>query len=531
MTDAVSSSPACRPLLHFTPPKGWMNDPNGLVHHAGQYHLFYQYYPDDTVWGPMHWGHASSGDLVHWTHRPVALVPDERGMCFSGSAVVDWEHAFVAECEITTTPRKAECGTLRADMVTPLVAFFTRHVPGGAPERDHQSQAMAVSQDGGRSWQAREASILDNPGLQDFRDPKVFWHAESEHWVMILTEGQQLGIYRTQGGADWEKVSTFGAEYGAHDDLAWECPDLFPLPVEGTGDVGQPGDDGAGGDDGVAAMEERWVLMVGVQRCGPAGGSGTQVFIGDFDGIRFTPHQAPETVTWFDVGADCYAAQSFSDHPGERLVIGWMSNWLYAHETPTGDWRGAMTIPRALSLHRDEHRKDAGYVLRQALPDRVRDSAVALDALVVPRQPAPGSVLALGEAEAALAEFQIELAPGAAVALRPFGDDSLIFRLARGDTGLVVTVERAAPSGLSGELGDNDSPALLAHFPHRTHYPLPAGPRIACQLLRDRCSAELFLDHGRLAITELVFPGEPLAMTLSVERGDVGLGAVSGWHW
>jgi len=525
MTDAVSASPEFRPLLHFTPPKGWMNDPNGLVHHAGQYHLFYQYYPHDTVWGPMHWGHASSGDLVHWTHRPVALTPDEHGMCFSGSAVVDWQHAFVPECEITTAPRKAECGTLRADMITPLVAFFTRHVPGGSPERDHQSQAMAASRDGGRSWQMRDAAILDNPGLQDFRDPKVFWHAESEHWVMILTEGQELGIYRTQGGADWEKVSVFGAEYGAHDELAWECPDLFPLPVDGRG--------GADHQSGAESLEERWVLMVGVQRGGPARGSGTQVFIGDFDGIRFTPHQAPETVTWFDQGADCYAAQSWSDHPGERLVIGWMSNWLYAHETPTGDWRGAMTIPRALSLARDEGGK--GYELRQTIPDRVRDSAMALDALVVPRKPAPGSVLALGEAEAALAEFRLDLAPGAAVVLRPFGDDSLIYRLEGLDSSLAVTVERTAPRDLGGDpYGDpcvNDSAALSEHFPHRTQYHLPAGPRIACQLLRDRCSAELFIDDGRLVITELAFPNEALPMTLSVEQGEVGLGAVSGRHW
>ena len=518
MTDAVSASRDFRPLLHFTPPKGWMNDPNGLVHHAGQYHLFYQHYPDDTVWGPMHWGHASSRDLVHWTHRPVALAPDERGMCFSGSAVIDWQHAFVPECEITTVPRKAECGTLRADMLTPLVAFFTRHQPGEGLGEGHQSQAMAASRDGGRSWQVRETPILDTPGLQDFRDPKVFWHADSEHWVMILSEGQELGIYRTTGGADWQKVSTFGADQGAHDALAWECPDLFPLPVmDDEGHLVGPAGEGG--------VEERWVMMVGVQRCGPAGGSGTQVFIGDFDGCRFTPDPAPETVTWFDRGADCYAAQSFSDHPGERLVIGWMSNWRYAHETPTGDWRGAMTLPRALSLHR---RVDGeGHELRQAIPARVRDSAVALDALVVPRRPVPGSVLALGEAEAALAEFRLELAPGAEVALRPFGDDSLVFRLARGEDAITVTVERRLPEGLVGE----PSPALRDHFSHRHEHALSAGSRLACQLLRDRCSAELFLDDGRLAITELAFPASPGPMTLSVEQGEVGLGAASGRHW
>jgi fructan beta-fructosidase len=272
-------------------------------------------------------------------------------------------------------------------------------------------------------------------------------------------------------------------------------------------------------------LEERWVLMVGVQQCGPAGGSGTQVFIGDFDGIRFTPQQAPETVTWFDHGADCYAAQSWSDHPGERLVIGWMSNWLYAHQTPTGDWRGAMTIPRALSLTRDE--QGEGHVLRQAIPDRVRDSALALDAVVVPRRPAPGSVLELGEAEAALAEFRLDLAPGAAVVLRPFGDDSLVYRLEYLDTGLVVSVERAAPPDPEASQAD----ALSEHFPHRSHYHLPAGQRIACQLLRDRCSAELFIDDGRLVITELAFPNEPLPILLSVEQGDVGLSAVSGRHW
>jgi fructan beta-fructosidase len=488
MNPAPHRHPDYRPLLHFTPPRGWMNDPNGLVFHDGNYHLCYQYHPDDTVWGPMHWGHAVSRDLVQWTHRPVALAPDARGMCFSGSAVVDARGDFV------DTPLPAGSA--------PLVAFFTRHLerPGEEPR---QSQAMAVSRDGGETWQPREPDVLANPGIPDFRDPKVFWHAPSEHWVMIVTEGQWLGLYRSRDGQAWEKTAEFGEGYGAHDTLAWECPDLFELPLEDSD-------------------ETRWVLLVGVQRCGPLGGSGTQYFVGDFDGRVFRCQQPPERVAWLDLGADYYAAQSWSDLPGERLVVAWMSNWLYANQTPTRGWRGAMTLPRELHLEQDG---TGHYRLRQAVPSSVLASANRTQRQEARELSSGMAAVALGEAEASMVEFRLSLDDGASLLLRPWDSEDLLFRLHREGRQLYLEVVRRLAVEHAADT------TLVEQFPHRRIWPLPWRDAMHCRLLSDRCSAELFVDDGRITITELGFPVAPGALTAQVEHGRARLEAIHCRDW
>ncbi|GMN09938.1 glycoside hydrolase family 32 protein [Croceitalea sp. MTPC9] len=305
-----------RPQFHFTPKEHWMNDPNGLVYNDGIYHLFYQYYPDATVWGPMHWGHAVSKDMVRWEHKPIALYPDEKGFIFSGSAVIDKENT----------------SGFGKDGKVPMVAIFTYfrldiEKKGGL---NTQTQGIAYSLDNGDTWtKYRGNPVIDNPTLKDFRDPKVFWHKETKSWIMALVAGDHVKFYRSSNLREWDNISDFGKGQGAQGGV-WECPDLFKLKVEDTN-------------------EEKWVLIISIGSGGPNGGSGTQYFIGDFDGTTFISDQ--KDYKWLDWGTDNYAGVTYNNVPNnDRIFIGWMSNWQYALTTPTKKWRSAMTIPRKLSL-------------------------------------------------------------------------------------------------------------------------------------------------------------------------------------
>ena len=243
-----------RPQAHFSPPSMWMNDPNGMFYYDGTYHLFYQHYPDSTVWGPMHWGHATSKDLVHWDNHPIALYPDSLGYIFSGSAVVD----------------KNNTSGFKQGDEDPIVAIFTYHDPIGeqAGRNDFQSQGIAYSNDGGYSWNKYAGNpVVPNPGIRDFRDPKVIWHELSQRWVMIFAAWDHVKIYTSPDLKSWSLASTFGQEIGTHAGV-WECPDLFPLMIKGTD-------------------TQKWVMLVSINPGALNGGSGTQYFIGDFDGQTF----------------------------------------------------------------------------------------------------------------------------------------------------------------------------------------------------------------------------------------------------
>ena len=306
-----------KPILHFSPKKNWLNDPNGLIYFKGEYHLFFQHNPNETVWGPMHWGHAVSKDLITWEELDIALWPDELGTIFSGSAVVDWDN--------TTGFFPDEPG---------LVAIFTHHL-----DRENkpplQTQSLAYSHDRGRTWTKYEGNpVLKHPTKIDFRDPKVFWHKQSKKWVMSLATGQSISFYSSLDLLDWEFESEFGEGIGCHDGV-WECPDLFELPVEGSD-------------------EKKWVLIVSIGDNDKFDfGSRTQYFIGTFDGSKFVPDD--ESIKWLDFGKDNYAGVSFSDIPkedGRRIYVGWMSNWRYANQLPTIGWRNQMTLPRTLVVQK-----------------------------------------------------------------------------------------------------------------------------------------------------------------------------------
>lgn len=309
--DTSAGTEKHRPQIHFSPKAHWMNDPNGMVFLNGKYHLFFQHNPDSTVWGPMHWGHAISTDLVHWAEQPIALYPDSLGAIFSGSAVVD-------ENNTSGFGKNA------------LVAIYTYHNQKLEDVKDpkHQYQAIAYSNDEGKTWTKYKGNpVLPNPGIYDFRDPKVQWLPAQKKWMMTLATKDRITFYSSPDLKAWTRESEFGATVGAHGGV-WECPDLIGMDLNG---------------------QQKWVLLVSINPGGPNGGSATQYFIGSFDGKTFTPDNTQ--TRWLDYGPDNYAGVTWSNTGKRHILLGWMSNWNYANKVPTENWRSAMTIPRELSLN------------------------------------------------------------------------------------------------------------------------------------------------------------------------------------
>lgn len=304
-----------RPAFHFSPKKGWMNDPNGMFYHEGVYHLFFQHYPDKTKWGPMHWGHATSPDMINWTEQPIALFPDKLGYIFSGSAVVDYNNT----------------SGFGKDGRTPVVAIYTNHSTEGekAGRTDYQTQSIAYSLDNGKTWTKYEGNpVIKNPGIVDFRDPKVRWYAPKNKWVMALATKDRITFYSSANLKEWTRESNLGHDFGAHGGV-WECPDLLPFELNG---------------------KTYWVLLVSINPGGPNGGSATQYFVGDFDGSTFKPLDTE--IRWMDYGTDNYAGVTFFNRGKRTLLMGWMSNWQYAQDVPTVDFRSAMTLPREMGLQK-----------------------------------------------------------------------------------------------------------------------------------------------------------------------------------
>lgn len=323
-----------RPQFHFTPARNWMNDPNGLIYHRGRYQLFFQYNPYGITFGNVSWGHAVSKDLVHWTQLPVAIPADNTEYVFSGSVVYD---------------RRNTSG-LGTRQNPPLVAVYT----SAQKATGIQEQALAYSTDGGTTWTKYAANPVLTINSKNFRDPKVFWYAAGHEWMMVVARSdlRKVEFFSSHDLKHWTYLSSFGPAGSVTG--VWECPDLFPLPVNGN------------------AHHTKWVLVVNVNPGAIAGGSGTEYFLGRFDGTRFIP-DSPATYThvdemmfahapavagnqparWVDYGADHYASNTYNDAPnGRRIEIAWMNNWSYGVSIPTSPWRGADAFPREMSLQR-----------------------------------------------------------------------------------------------------------------------------------------------------------------------------------
>lgn len=448
-----------RGTYHFSPRENWMNDPNGMVYFQGEYHLFFQYHPFGMTWGPMHWGHAVSKDLLTWEELPVALEPDEHGTIFSGSAVVDWNN--------TTGFFEEEPG---------LVAIFTHHKELPDTGKVTQYQSLAFSKDKGRTWMKYEGNpVLRHESYVDFRDPKVFWHEPSSQWVMIIACGQTVCLYRSPNLKEWTFASEFGQGMGSHDGV-WECPDLFPLPTK------------AGGS--------KWVMIVSIgdnPEC--VEGSRIQYFTGEFDGERFVPDaRSKGEARWLDYGRDNYAGVTWSDIPdedGRRLFIGWMSNWKYANLTPTEGYRGAMTAPRELQL---EQWNGEWRLIQQPVREitKVQKEVLSL------------SQTTASEASAKLSSLQLE---SYEIHARIYTAHDIGFRLQTGsDEGAIVGWNRTeakvyvdrSRSGITNFHPD---------FPgvHSASLTGLTGP-LELRILVDRSSVEVFADEGRVVITDLIYP-------------------------
>jgi fructan beta-fructosidase len=456
-----------RPQYHFTPQKGWMNDPNGLVFYAGEYHLFYQYFPDSTVWGPMHWGHAVSKDMVHWEHLPIALYPDSLGLIFSGSAVVDWNNT-------------SGFGSIENP---PLIAMFTYHNMDWekAGRIDCENQGIAYSLDKGRNWIKYEKNpVVQNPGVKDFRDPKMIWFEKTKQWNLILSAHNRVKIYSSPNLKNWKFESEFGWDAGAHGGV-WECPDLFPLKVEGSN-------------------QTKWVLIVNMNPGGPNSGSGTQYFVGDFDGRQFIPNS--KETSWLDFGRDNYAGVTWSDIPesdGRRLFIGWMSNWNYAQLVPTHPWRSAMTIPRELKLDQTDGKFRVKSVPVQEM-NQLHDQASKINL-------EPGTISGVKQLDTkAINLNQCEIVFNLEAGKNVPDSYGIILENTLGE---VVKIGYSgknqqffADRTKSGNMNFADNFSGIDTAPYRI------GKKIQLHLFIDAASIELFVDEGKLVMTELVFPSE-----------------------
>lgn len=464
-----------RPQYHFSPEANWMNDPNGMVYHDGEYHLFYQYYPDSTVWGPMHWGHAVSEDLTHWEHLPVALYPDSLGYIFSGSAVIDHYNT----------------SGLGKNGSSPMIAIFTHHNMDGERNKTNkfQYQSIAYSNDNGRTFIKYEGNpVVSNPGIKDFRDPKVIWHEDSQKWIMVFAAYDKVRIYNSPNLIDWTYQSEFGIP---GDTRLWECPDLFPMTVEGTN-------------------ETKWVLITSIQKEGPNGGTATSYFVGDFDGKKFNSDYTNQK--WADFGTDNYAMVTWSDvldSDGRVLALGWMSNWQYAQIVPTEKWRSAMTLPRELSLHKVE--KD--HELRSQPVRELAQLEQGVES--ISKQSYSEGIHPIYEEVSGLMKIQMEVKkPSSSNFAVRFSNSQKEYI----DVGFLgVANNYFIDRSKSGKVAFSDEFSRVHTAP--IHY---YHENLVLTIYLDHSSVELFVDEGRIAMTDIFFSNEPFTkVDLVVLKGTV----------
>ena len=440
-----------RPTYHFSPLYGWMNDPNGMVYKDGEYHLFYQHNPYGSKWGNMHWGHAISKDLINWEHRPDAITPDALGTIFSGSAVVD-------------TDNTAGFGA------GAIVAIYTQN-------SDRQVQSIAYSTDNGRSFTKYENNPVLTSDARDFRDPKVFWHKETQRWIMLLAVGQEMQIFSSSNLKDWAFESSFGEGQGAHGGV-WECPDLFELPVDGTN-------------------EKKWVLLCNLNPGGPFGGSATQYFVGTFNGKEFV-NESPSQTKWMDWGKDHYAAVTWSDAPdNRRIAIAWMSNWQYANDVPTSQYRSPNSVPRDLSLFTVD-----GETYLQSAPSpellKLRDISKKRSFKVNGTRTIKDMIA--GNEGAYEIELTIENQYADVIGFRLYNDKGEEVDMQYDMKEKIFSMDRRK----SGDVGFNEN------FPMLTWTAIESGKdELKLRLFVDKSSVEAFVDGGRFVMTNQVFPSEP----------------------
>ena len=415
-----------RSIYHHTPLYGWMNDPNGMFYKDGVWHLYYQYNPYGSQWENMTWAHSTSTDLIHWKNHGEVIQPDALGTIFSGSSVVDKENT----------------AGFGKDAV---VAFYTS---AGAA----QTQSIAYSTDNGETFKKYVNNPILTSDVPDFRDPNVFWNEEVKQWNLILAAGQQMNIYSSKNLKDWKYESSFGEGYGNHGGV-WECPDLLK-------------------------MGDKWVLICNINPGGPFGGSATQYFVGSFDGHKFTCESKPEVTKWMDYGKDHYATVSFSNAPDGRIVVlPWMSNWQYANQVPTQQFRSANGLPRDLGLY---SYNGEDYVSVKPSPE----------------------VFAAFEKKPSG-----HLQPAAYIEVTNIKSNaSIVLSNDKGERVTMVYYGKNATFSMDRtESGVTD---FHSDFKAKTVAPTN-GIIKSMQIFIDRCSIEAFDTESKVAMTNLVFPSKP----------------------
>ena len=443
-----------RPAYHFTPTYGWMNDPNGMTYTNGEYHLFFQYNPYGSKWGNMHWGHAVSKDLVHWNQLDPAIVRDNYGHIFSGSSYI----ARLPEELKGTDP-------FLADVLLPgngtagdfIASYYTTHNDRN-PRSLVEQQSFAISTDGGRTYRKFGAPVLKSDGRKDFRDPKLFWNAQRGEWGMIVSADNEMQFYGSKNLRDWSYVSAFGDGYGVQP-RQFECPDFFNLPVEGED-------------------ADKWVMIVNVNPGSWFGGSASQYFTGSFDGTDFVCDNPKETVKWIDWGKDHYAAVTFSCEPEGRVIaMPWMSNWQYANNLPTQQYRSQMGMARELFAYRSG------------------------EDVYVGQRPVKEMLGILGKSDAKLTDrcvVDLDIADGASFTISNSDGEKVVISCNSGK----VYMDRRE----SGIIPANT-------FACETWTPVAqlCGEKESyhLQLWFDRCSIEMFVDGGKASMTNLVYPRTP----------------------
>lgn len=420
-----------RPTYHHTPAYGWMNDPNGMFYKDGVWNLYFQHNPYGSQWENMTWGHSISKDLLHWEYQGDAILPDVIGTIFSGSAVVDKNNtAGFGEGAV--------------------VALYTS-------AGENQTQSMAYSTDNGKTFTKYAGNPIITSNVPDFRDPHMFWNEDIKKWNMILAAGQQMNIYTSDNLKDWKYESSFGTGYGNHDGV-WECPDLMKLKVRGTD-------------------KEKWMLICNINPGGPFGGSATQYFVGDFDGHKFTCDSKPEVTKWMDYGKDHYATVTFDNAPeGRHVALAWMSNWQYAAQVPTMQYRSGNSIPRDLGLF--EHK---GETYCSVVPSQEVTSARSKKATKT-----------LSEA----CELVVNLKGDATITLSNAKNEKVVMSYdAKNET---FSMDRTQ----SGKIDFSDDFAVKTTAP-------TYGKLKQLRIFIDKSSIEAIDAEGKMAMTNLVFPTKP----------------------
>lgn len=481
-----------RPSYHFTPLYGWMNDPNGMVYKDGEYHLYFQYNPYGSKWGNMHWGHAVSKDLVHWEHLDPAIARDPVGHIFSGSSVID---------------KKNTAGFGK----NAIIAIYTNN-----SVNHDEVQCIAYSNDNGRTFTKYEGNPVLTPfdGLKDFRDPKVFWYEKGKCWYMIVSADKEMRLYKSKNLKKWNYVSAFGKGIGQQP-CQYECPDFFQLPVNGD------------------KKKMKWVMTMNINPGCWFGGSATEYFVGDFDGKKFTCPDANE-VKWLDWGKDHYATVTFSNTGDRVLGITWMSNWQYANLTPFKQNRGANGLPRELKLYE----KNGKYYISEDVAPEVyalrKDTKNVADASVSDEKMLAGVAANM---EGAF-EIEADVTPdangiaGIEISNNKRERTMIYFDMKQGkvvmdrtESGLSDFGKQSVPHDI--ELAwdkqlaaEGKQPARITNsINYKNDFALATwAPLSLCEdgkktyhvdIFVDKSSVELFVDGGRIAMTNLVFPVAP----------------------